>query len=78
MVVATKFGMDVRGANGPDWGARGSRRYIRRAVEASLRRLDTDWIDLYQMHQPDPRTPIEETLAALHELVVEGKVRYLG
>jgi aryl-alcohol dehydrogenase-like predicted oxidoreductase len=78
VVVATKFGMDMSGANGADWGVRGSRRYIRKAVEASLRRLGTDWIDLYQMHQPDPNTPIEETLAALHELVVEGKVRYLG
>ena len=78
VVVATKFGMDMRGANGPDWGARGSRRYIRRAVEASLRRLGTDWIDLYQMHEPDPTTPVEETLAALAELVAEGKVRYLG
>jgi aryl-alcohol dehydrogenase-like predicted oxidoreductase len=78
VIVATKFGMDMRGANGPDWGARGSRRYIRRAVEASLRRLGTDWIDLYQLHQPDPVTPIEETLAALDELVAEGKVRYIG
>jgi aryl-alcohol dehydrogenase-like predicted oxidoreductase len=78
VVVATKFGMDMQGANGPDWGARGSRRYIRKAVEASLRRLGTDWIDLYQYHRPDPVTPLEETLAALHELVVEGKVRYLG
>lgn len=78
VVVATKFGMDMRGANGPDWGVRGSRRYIRLAVEASLRRLDTDWIDLYQLHEPDPSTPIEETLAALNELVVEGKVRYVG
>ncbi len=78
VIVATKFGMDMRGANGPDWGVRGSRRYIRRAVEASLRRLGTDWIDLYQLHRPDPATPIEETLAALHELVVEGKVRYIG
>lgn len=78
VVVATKFGMDMQGANGPDWGARGSRRYIRKAVEASLRRLGTDWIDLYQMHRPDPVTPVEETLAALHELVLEGKVRYLG
>ena len=56
----------------------GSRRYIRRAVEASLRRLRTDYIDLYQLHSPDPVTPIEETLAALHELVLEGKVRYIG
>jgi aryl-alcohol dehydrogenase-like predicted oxidoreductase len=78
VIVATKFGMDMRGANGPDWGARGSRRYIRKAVEASLRRLGTDWIDLYQMHRPDPVTPIEETLAALHELVLEGKVRNIG
>lgn len=78
VVVATKFGMDMQGANGPDWGARGSRRYIRTAVEASLRRLGTDWIDLYQLHAPDPVTPIEETLAALSELVTEGKVRYIG
>ncbi|MEJ7628814.1 MAG: aldo/keto reductase, partial [Nocardioidaceae bacterium] len=78
VVVATKFGMDMQGANGPDWGVRGSRRYIRKAVEASLRRLGTDWIDLYQLHAPDAKTPIEETLAALNELVVEGKVRYVG
>lgn len=78
VVLATKFGMDMQGANGPDWGVRGSRRYIRTAVEASLRRLGTDHIDLYQMHRPDPVTPIEETLSALQELVVEGKVRYLG
>ncbi|CAM5778521.1 aldo/keto reductase [Cellulomonas persica] len=78
VVIATKFGLDMAGVNGPDWGARGSRRYVRRAVEASLRRLGTDWIDLYQMHAPDDGTPVEETLAALHELVVEGKVRYIG
>jgi aryl-alcohol dehydrogenase-like predicted oxidoreductase len=78
VVVATKFGMDMEGGNGPDWGARGARRYIARAVEASLRRLDTDYIDLYQMHQPDPATPIEETLSALDDLVCAGKVRYLG
>jgi aryl-alcohol dehydrogenase-like predicted oxidoreductase len=81
VIIATKFGSDVRrlgNDNGADWGARGSRRYIRRAVEASLRRLRTDWIDLYQLHRPDPQTPIEETLGALTELVREGKVRYLG
>lgn len=78
VVLATKFGMDMGGANGPDWGARGSRRYVRRAVEASLTRLRTDWIDLYQYHAPDGVTPIEETVAALDELVREGKVRYLG
>jgi aryl-alcohol dehydrogenase-like predicted oxidoreductase len=78
VVLATKFGWDVGGANGPDWGARGSRRYIRRAVERSLRRLRTDWIDLYQLHRPDGVTPMEETLAALTDLVREGKVRYVG
>ncbi|HET9778274.1 MAG TPA: aldo/keto reductase [Propionibacteriaceae bacterium] len=78
VIIATKFGSDMRGANGPDWGARGSRRYIRIAVENSLRRLGTDWIDLYQLHEPDPNTPIEETLAALSEIVAEGKVRYIG
>lgn len=77
-VVATKFGQDMAGANGEDFGARGSRRYIRRAVEASLRRLRTDHIDLYQLHLPDPVTPIEETLSALTDLVRDGKVLYLG
>lgn len=78
VVIATKFGMDMNGANGPDWGARASRRYIRLAVESSLRRLGTDWIDLYQLHTSDDVTPIGETLAALHELVTEGKVRNIG
>lgn len=77
-VIATKFGMDARGANGADWGARGSRRYIISAVEASLRRLGTDRIDLYQFHTPDPLTPIEETLSALDALIQAGKVRYVG
>ncbi|MEY9854038.1 aryl-alcohol dehydrogenase-like predicted oxidoreductase [Leifsonia sp. EB41] len=78
IVLATKFGMDMAGANGPDWGVRGSRRYIRLAVESSLRRLRTDWIDLYQLHTPDPVTPIEETLATLDDLIAEGKIRYIG
>ncbi|MDF2049404.1 aldo/keto reductase [Arthrobacter sp. Cr_A7] len=78
VVLATKFGMDMKGASGLDFGARGSRRYIIQAVEASLRRLGTDWIDLYQFHTPDPLTPIEETLAALDALVSSGKVRYIG
>jgi 1-deoxyxylulose-5-phosphate synthase len=78
VVLATKFGMDAGGANGPDFGARGSRRYIVQAVEASLRRLGTDWIDLYQFHTPDEATPIEETLSALDDLVHSGKVRYIG
>jgi aryl-alcohol dehydrogenase-like predicted oxidoreductase len=78
VVVATKFGMEMAGANGTDWGALGSRRYILRAVEASLRRLGTDYLDLYQMHTPDRETPIEETLSTLDGLVRAGKVRYLG
>jgi aryl-alcohol dehydrogenase-like predicted oxidoreductase len=78
IVLATKFGMTMGGQLGPDWDARGSRRYVRKAVESSLRRLRTDWIDLYQLHAPDAATPLEETLAALHELVTEGKVRYVG
>jgi aryl-alcohol dehydrogenase-like predicted oxidoreductase len=81
VVLATKFGSDAArtgNSNGEDWGARGSRRYVKRAVEASLRRLQTDWIDLYQLHKPDPATPIEETLSALDDLVHEGKVRYIG
>jgi aryl-alcohol dehydrogenase-like predicted oxidoreductase len=81
IVLATKFGSDGRARgldNGVDWDARGSRRYIQRAVESSLRRLRTDWIDLYQLHKPDPLTPIGETLAALDDLVRAGKVRYIG
>ncbi len=74
IVLATKFGMNMQTGD----VARGSRRYVRRAVEASLRRLQTDHIDLYQIHEPDANTPIEETLAALDELVREGKVRYIG
>jgi aryl-alcohol dehydrogenase-like predicted oxidoreductase len=77
-VVATKFGMEMGGSNGADHGVRGSRRYVRRAVEASLRRLQVDHIDLYQLHAPDETTPIEETLSALTDLVHEGKVGYLG
>ena len=78
IVLATKFGKPMGGTVLPEHEARGSRRYIRATVEASLRRLRTDYIDLYQMHEPDPRTPIDETLDALDELVREGKVRYVG
>ncbi|MDN5892709.1 MAG: aldo/keto reductase [Nocardioides sp.] len=76
VIVATKFGMGDH--HDEHWGAHGSRRYVRRAVEASLRRLGTDHIDLYQLHRPDPITPIEETLQAMSDLVTEGKVGYLG
>jgi aryl-alcohol dehydrogenase-like predicted oxidoreductase len=75
IVLASKFGMPMDDA-GTLMG--GSRHYIMRALEASLRRLKTDWIDLYQFHQPDPLTPIEETLRALDDLVRAGKVRYIG
>lgn len=75
VVVASKFGMPM-GAGPYERGA--SRRYIMAAAEASLRRLDTDYLDVYQLHQPDPDTPQEETLAALDDLVRAGKVRYLG
>jgi aryl-alcohol dehydrogenase-like predicted oxidoreductase len=75
IVLATKFARPMDAA-GRYQGA--SRHYIMAEVEASLRRLRTDWIDLYQQHQPDPGTPIEETLRALDDLVRQGKVRYIG
>ncbi|MCR2785344.1 MULTISPECIES: aldo/keto reductase [unclassified Microbacterium] len=78
VVLATKFGHAGFAMTGLPADAKGSRSYIRRAVEGSLRRLQTDWIDLYQLHTPDPGTPIEETLDALGDLVREGKVRYIG
>ena len=79
VVLATKFGHQDYDMGYPAaTGAKGGRSYIRHAVEQSLRRLRTDHIDLYQLHTPDPVTPMEETLAALHELVLEGKVRYVG
>jgi aryl-alcohol dehydrogenase-like predicted oxidoreductase len=75
IVLASKFGMPMDDA-GKLQGA--SRSYIMQAVEASLRRLKTDWIDLYQVHRPDLKTPIEETLRALDDLVKAGKVRFIG
>jgi aryl-alcohol dehydrogenase-like predicted oxidoreductase len=74
VLIATKFGGDM----GDGTTARGSREYVRKAVDASLRRLQTDYIDLYQYHRPDGITPYEETFGALDELVREGKVRYVG
>ncbi|MEO6472508.1 MAG: aldo/keto reductase [Aeromicrobium sp.] len=76
-VIATKFGMAMDGTNG-DETARASKAYMRTAIEASLRRLGTDYIDLYQLHTPDRVTPIAETLGAMSELVDEGLVRYIG
>jgi aryl-alcohol dehydrogenase-like predicted oxidoreductase len=79
VVLATKFGSQGSDMGyGPAAGAKGSRSYVRRAVEHSLRRLRTDYIDLYQIHTPDPITPIDETLSALTELVQAGLVRYIG
>jgi aryl-alcohol dehydrogenase-like predicted oxidoreductase len=79
VVLATKFGHQGPDMGyGPAAGAKGGRSYIKIAVEKSLTRLKTDYIDLYQLHTPDPVTPIDETLAALDDLVKEGKVRYLG
>jgi aryl-alcohol dehydrogenase-like predicted oxidoreductase len=75
IVLATKFGLPMDDAERLKGG---SRRYVMSAVEASLRRLKTDWIDLYQLHRPDPLTPIDETLSALDDLVRHGKVRYVG
>jgi aryl-alcohol dehydrogenase-like predicted oxidoreductase len=75
IVLATKFGMPMDDGGESEGG---SRRYIFAAVEASLQRLKTDWIDLYQLHRPDPRTPIEETLRALEDLARAGKIRYYG
>lgn len=77
-VLATKFGMGQERLVGHDRDAHGSRRYVVRAVEASLRRLRTDHLDLYQLHLPDDVTPVEETLSALTDLVRDGKVRYVG
>jgi len=74
VILATKFASPM----GAPEKRGGSRRYVLEAVEASLRRLQTDYIDLYQMHQPDRDTPIEETLGALDDLVTQGKVRYIG
>lgn len=75
VVLATKFGLPMDAAGNLRGG---SRRYIAQAAEASLRRLKTDWIDLYQLHRPDTATPIEETLRALDDLVQAGKVRFIG
>ena len=78
VTLATKFGHPGRDMDYPPSGAKGSRSYVRRAVEASLTRLQTEWIDLYQLHVPDDATPLDETLDVLGDLVREGKVRYIG
>jgi aryl-alcohol dehydrogenase-like predicted oxidoreductase len=80
VVLATKFGNVIKGswADGKGYSVDGNPAYVKRAVEASLRRLDVETIDLYYQHRVDPQTPIEDTVGAMAELVEEGKVRYLG
>jgi len=80
VVLATKFGNVIKGswADGKGYSIDGTPGYVKRAVEASLRRLGVETIDLYYQHRVDPRTPIEDTVNAMAELVEEGKVRYLG
>lgn len=79
VVLATKWGhADFQVPGTEDWGPKGAREYIERAVDASLQRLQTDYIDLYQLHTPDTSTPIEETVAALDDLVAAGKIRAYG
>src|SRR3954462_13822259 len=77
VIIATKFG-NVRGNKGEFLGINGRPEYVKEACEASLRRLGVDYIDLYYQHRVDPKTPIEETIGAMADLVKEGKVRYLG
>ena len=77
VILATKFG-NVRGASGEFLGVNGRPEYVKRACEASLRRLGVEHIDLYYQHRVDPNTPIEDTVGAMAELVHEGKVRFLG
>src|SRR6185503_10093637 len=75
IVLATKFGMPMSDSARP---RDASQAYVMRAAEASLKRLRTDWIDLYQVHRPDPKTPVEETMRALDDLMKQGKVRAIG
>jgi len=76
--IATKFGYEINDAGKLTWQINGKKDYVRKAVELSLKHLDTDYIDLYYLHRVDPATPIEETVGAMADLVKEGKVRYIG
>ncbi|CAM3405331.1 aldo/keto reductase [Flavobacterium chungbukense] len=76
--IATKFGWEIDDAGKVTWAINGSKKYIKKAVERSLKNLNTDYIDLYYMHRLDKNTPIEETVDAMSDLVKEGKVKYLG
>lgn len=76
--IATKFGYEIDDNNNLTWAFKADKAYVRKAAERSLKSLGTDHIDLYYLHRVDPNTPIEETVAAMAELVQEGKVRYIG
>ncbi|WP_295120098.1 aldo/keto reductase [uncultured Chitinophaga sp.] len=77
-IIATKFGYEINDDNQPTWQINGSKDYVRKAVEKSLRALGTDYIDLYYLHRLDARVPVEETVGAMADLVKEGKVGYIG
>lgn len=77
-IIATKFGWEIDGNNKVTWAINGKKEYVKKAVERSLKNLNTEYIDLYYMHRLDKNTPIEETIEAMSELVKEGKVGYLG
>ncbi|MBE9460878.1 aldo/keto reductase [Dyadobacter subterraneus] len=76
--IATKFGYEIDDSDQLTWGFNGSPEYVRKAVDRSLKNLETDYIDLYYLHRLDPNTPIEETVGAMSELVKSGKVKYIG
>ncbi|GAA4456784.1 aldo/keto reductase [Rurimicrobium arvi] len=77
-IIATKFGWEINDSNQITWAINGKKEYVKKAVERSLKNLNTDHIDLYYMHRLDKNTPIEETVGAMSELVQEGKVSYIG
>ncbi|RZJ52443.1 MAG: aldo/keto reductase, partial [Flavobacterium sp.] len=77
-IIATKFGWEIDDENKVTWGINGKKAYVKKAVERSLKNLNTDYIDLYYMHRLDKQTPIEETVGAMGELVKEGKIGYIG
>lgn len=77
-IIATKFGWEIDDNNKVTWAINGSKKYVKKAVERSLKNLNTDYIDLYYMHRLDKNTPIEETVDAMRDLVIEGKVKYIG
>lgn len=77
-ILATKFGWEIDDANKVTWTINGTRDYVKKAVERSLKNLNTDYIDLYYMHRLDKNTPVEETVGAMSDLVKEGKIGYIG